>query len=282
MSTPTYNGYTLGATHGSGSEASGYKVGEISAPQSIWDQLNSNISGFGDLTSSTTSNIQSLLNGTLSPTTQSNISNYAAARGVSTGQPNSALSNLIGMNITGTTTEALQQKGISDYNDFTKTVGSEQQDPGLLASIAEFNATNSASPDPASAASYAKSLFNESKNSAGYSQNQTGTNRRSNSNQYSGMGFNTQDGGSLNYGQTSSNPYSGIGTIYSTGSGNSGSLGVSLGGNQYYDQGQYGELTNNGGSDGNYNNNYTDYSSLGLDFPSGFTNQEYLGYYPDY
>jgi len=141
--------------------------GAISEPPSIWDQLSTNLPNFGALTQTGTNDILGQLKGILSPETQGNIGNYAAARGVSLGQPNSPISNLIGMNVTGTTTEGLQQQGLQNLNNIFTTTGSMQQNPALLSNIQETNAVNAAAPDPSAAANQLLSLYQKYMNPAG-------------------------------------------------------------------------------------------------------------------
>ena len=133
--------------------------GAINAPPSVWDELNQNVPNYGPMTQSATGDISSLLSGQLSPSTMNNIGNYAASRGVAMGQPNSPLSNLIGMNVTGTTTEGLEQQGLGDYNSLTGTLGATQQNPALLSNIAEENAVNASAPNPQAASQELQSLF---------------------------------------------------------------------------------------------------------------------------
>jgi hypothetical protein len=153
--------YNVSPAPTTGQGAFGEVPGQTALPPSIWDQLNSNIPGYGAMTTSATGDIQSQLNGTLSPSTMSNIGNYAASRGVSLGQPNSPMSNEIGMNVTGTTTEGLEQQGLGNYNTFTGTAGSEQQNPALMADISQSNAVLGSAPDPSAAAAYSQSLYDE-------------------------------------------------------------------------------------------------------------------------
>ena len=215
----SYNGYNLSPSPTTNSTALGQNVGQLNAPPSYFDQLTANIPGFTNTTNAAMSDIQSLLNGTLSPQTQSNIGNYAASRGVAMGQPNSPLSNLIGMNITGTTTEGLQQQGIGDYNATTNNLGQMQQNPALLSQIAETNAVNAAAPNPTMAASYAQNLFNQYMQQMQRPQggSNMGNGAGAGYNPYAGMGFASQSGGNLNYGTNATNPFStGIGPVYST------------------------------------------------------------------
>jgi hypothetical protein len=153
--------YNINPSPQQGNGAYGLVPGAISAPSSVWDELNQNVPNYGAMTQSATGDIQGMLNGQLSSGTMMNIGNTAAAHGVATGQPNSALSNLMGMNITGNTTEQLQQQGVGDYNNLTSTLASTQQSPSLMAGIAEENAVNAAAPNPQAASSYAQSLYNQ-------------------------------------------------------------------------------------------------------------------------
>jgi hypothetical protein len=144
-----------------GNGAFGLVPGQIQTPPSLWDQLNQNVPDYGALTTSATGNINSMLNGQVSPSTMTNLSNQAAARGISLGQPNSPMSNVIGLNLLGTTSEGLQQQGLTDYNSFTGTAGGLQESPDTMANIANINSINAAAPNPSSAAAYSKSLFDE-------------------------------------------------------------------------------------------------------------------------
>jgi hypothetical protein len=196
--------------------------GSIGLPPSIWEQLNQNIPNYGALTNSATGNIQSELNGTLSPSTMSAIGNSAAAHGVSLGQPNSAMSNLFGYNVTGNTVEGLQHQGIADYENLTGTLGPTQQNPQLLTNIAETNAVNNSAPDPGAAAAYYKTLFDS------YMRPAAGTGRYSapaptslysgGGNPWAGMGFASQGGyGGGSIAGAQGGFASGIGPVISTG-----------------------------------------------------------------
>ena len=129
--------------------------GQISAPPSEFDQLNENVPYFGAATSQSMGDINSMLSGQLSPSTTGNIWNEAASRGVALGQPNSPISNDIGLGLTGNTSEGLEQQGLGDYGSITSLLGSEQSNPQMLADIAEQNAVTAAAPDPKAAGGYA-------------------------------------------------------------------------------------------------------------------------------
>jgi hypothetical protein len=157
----TYNGYNYTPQPTTGSGAFGSVPGTTAMPPSVWEQLNQNIPNYSAMTNSATGNISDMLAGKISPATSQNIWNSAAARGVSLGQPNSQIGNMIGLNLTGQTTEGLQQQGLQDYNTFTGTAGSLQQNPSLMAEISQSNANLAAAPSPEAAANYAKSLYDQ-------------------------------------------------------------------------------------------------------------------------
>jgi hypothetical protein len=153
---PTYNPTALGMN-----------VGAISAPPSIWEQTLAANPSFADMTKMEGDVVKSQLAGQLSPETMRSIGNYAASRGVSLGQPSSPLSNLIGMNVTGVSAEQLQQQGSQNYLNFLGTVGGMQNNPAMLAQIAETNAVNAAAPNPELAFNKAMQLYNQYSNPAG-------------------------------------------------------------------------------------------------------------------
>jgi hypothetical protein len=159
MATNEYMGFNLSPLPTGGQGAYGKVPGQIGAPPSIYDQLSNVYPNIQGLTSGAGAAIGNQLAGQLSPETQSNIGNYAAARGLSMGQPNSPLANMIGMNITGTTSEALQQQGIGNYQNFLTGLGSTQSNPAMLAEIAQYNAMLGAAPDPEAAANQQLSLL---------------------------------------------------------------------------------------------------------------------------
>lgn len=158
--------YNINPTARAGQGTFGAVPGVQMAPPSIWDELNQNVGGYGGLDASATGVINSQLAGYLSPSTQRNIQDYAAARGVSLGQPNSPIMNEIGMGLTGTSTEQLQNQGLTNYNNLTSTLAGTQQNPQLLAEIANQNAVNAAAPDPTAANLYAQRLYEQQQQGA--------------------------------------------------------------------------------------------------------------------
>lgn len=160
----TYNGYNLspgGASGGGG--AFGTNVAQISAPPSIYDELKSNVPNYAGLTAGATGDINSELSGNLSQGTQNLLQNKAAAAGIDMGMPGGTAGNTLTnqnfLQSLGLTSEGLAHEGLTDYNTFANTAGSQQQNPELLTSIAEQNAVDAAAPNPAAANSYAQSLF---------------------------------------------------------------------------------------------------------------------------
>jgi hypothetical protein len=142
----------------------GGKPGQLGTPPSTYDQLNNNVPYYGANTSAAMGDINSMLSGQLSPSTTSNIWNQAASRGVALGQPNSPISNEIGLGLTGSTTEGLEQQGLGDYGSITSLLGSQQNNPQMLADIAEQNAVTAAAPDPKAAGGYATWLMQQQLN----------------------------------------------------------------------------------------------------------------------
>jgi hypothetical protein len=153
--------YNANPSPQAGNGAFGTVPGATSLPPSLWEQLNQNVPNYGAMTSSATGDISSLLSGKLSPSTMMNIDNAATSRGVSMGQPNSPFSDMIGLGLTGQTTEGLQQQGLQDYNTFTGTAGGLQQNPALMSEISQSNAVLGSAPDPSAAAAYSKSLYDQ-------------------------------------------------------------------------------------------------------------------------
>lgn len=144
-------------TQGSGTTF-GMVPGAIGAPPSVWEQ-EQNIPGMPAAVTSNMGNINSELAGTLSPTTTENLENSAAARGLTLGQGgNTGLVNESLLKTLGLTQEELQQAGATNLNQFLSTSGQQQQNPALLAEIADSNAKNAAAPNPTLAAEEAIAL----------------------------------------------------------------------------------------------------------------------------
>lgn len=147
--------------------AFGTSVAPIQQPKSIYDELKANVPNYGALTSSAVGNIGSELSGNINPQTLQMLQNQAATRGVTSGMPGSGLNLETLLGNEGLTSQNLQHQGLTDYNTFTGTAGSQQTDPALAASISTQNAFDAAAPDPNAANSYAQMLFQKYLNPAG-------------------------------------------------------------------------------------------------------------------
>lgn len=188
-------GFNLNPAPQAGSGTFGAVPGAIGAPPSIWQQTQG-IPGMSDLTAQNTNLIGSQLNGNLSASTVGNLTDAAAARGVSLGQGGSTgLTNEILLKTLGLTHEQLQQQGQQNYLSFLGASGQQQQSPQLLTDIASRNATMAAAPNPTLASQY---LMGLSRGSSTQLRNPlAGLNLGGNSN----GGFNGQiPGGSGTYG----------------------------------------------------------------------------------
>lgn len=263
----SYNGYDLSPSPVNYSPTYGGAPGQISAPPSVWDELGSNVPGFSGLATGASNDISSELAGTLSPATLMAINNSAAAHGVSLGQPNSALSNLLGMNITGNTVQGLQNQGINNFDSFSGLAGSQQESPSLLANIAEENAVNASAPNPSSVA---QELMRLSSPASGF----TATNRLGGTPSIAGGGFAGAVAGANN------NPLSSIGTnqpanppvAYGPGGGpqyNGAGNGTGDGSYDPYAS-LYNDLFGDGSSGGAGSGSYDPYASLLGDNGSGY------------
>lgn len=148
-----------------GSGAFGGVPGQLGLPTSIYDQLRQNVPDYSGLTKTATGNIGSELAGRLSPGTTNMLQDKAAAMGINLGMPGGApgntLTNQNFLTSLGLTSEGLAHQGLTDYNSFTGTAGSQQTDPALANEIATQNALDAAAPNPAAAQSYAKQLFDQ-------------------------------------------------------------------------------------------------------------------------
>lgn len=163
-----YNGispYNTNIATQGGSGAFGAVPGAIGLPNSQYDQTAGVVKNLPGLTNGSANDIASELGGQLSPGTLNLLQNRAAAFGVNSGMPGGVPGNTLStqnlLDNIGTTSENLASKGVSDYNSFLPTVGSQMLAPSLQADIADRNATLKAAPNPTQAASYAQSLFNQ-------------------------------------------------------------------------------------------------------------------------
>lgn len=162
---PKPAGFNIAPAPQSGSGAFGAVPGMISAPPSIYKQLQSNVPNYGALTGGSSADIGNELAGRLSPGTENLLQDKAAAFGINSGMPGgtpgNTLTNQNYLNNLGMTSEGLAHQGLADYSQFANTTGNEQLDPNLLFEIAQQNAVNAAAPNPAAAASYAEALYDK-------------------------------------------------------------------------------------------------------------------------
>lgn len=106
--------------------------------------------------------ISSQLSGSLSSDTVQNILNSAATFGQTSGMPGSGLAKNIVPKDIGTTSQALEQQGIGNYNQTIPTVsGTQTVAPSLQADINANNSLWQSSPDPTQAAAYTQNLFQQ-------------------------------------------------------------------------------------------------------------------------
>lgn len=247
----------------SGSGTFGAVPGAIVAPPSLWDETNANVPGMAGITNQTSGLIGSQLNGNLSASTVGNLTDAAAARGVSLGQGGSTgLTNEILLKTLGLTHEQLQQQGVGNYLNFLGQTSSLQQKPDLLADIASRNATMAAAPNPTLASQYLMGLSRGN-----------GTARRSPLNLSSLFGTGGYSGGSGGGGG-----YGGYGDLLSSLTNPLGAMSPAGGGNTYgYNGAMYNNVepasgsgamdygTYNGGGGGglgNYSGNSESYDQL--------------------
>jgi hypothetical protein len=92
--------------------------------------------------------VQSLLQGEVSPDTENYISRLIAAKGVSTGVEGTPFNTADLVRSLGLTSEQLMTSGLGAYNSLLNSIGSLQEQPGLMAEIGQSNAQLAAAPDP--------------------------------------------------------------------------------------------------------------------------------------
>lgn len=145
----------------------GTNVGQIAQPKSIYQELQQNVPNYGALTTTATNNIGNELSGNINPQTLQMLQNQAGTRGITSGMPGSGLNFETLLGNEGLTSQNLQHQGLTDYNTFTGTAGSQQTDPSLAFGVASQNAVDAAAPDPTAANTYAQYLFQKYLNPAG-------------------------------------------------------------------------------------------------------------------
>lgn len=142
----------------------GTRVAPIAMPNPFGD-LSSVYPNLPSTNAAVSGDIQNRLHGNISPDTVNALHNAAATFGVQSGMPGWNAGNLTEGNYLGNIAGARENligQGIQEYNQTLPTVSRTQTvDPGLQSEVNYSNAVNAAAPDPAAAASYAKSLFDQ-------------------------------------------------------------------------------------------------------------------------
>lgn len=138
----------------------------IPTPTSLWQQTQA-IPGMSGLTSSATGAIGNQLAGIIDPATSNMLKNSAAAWGVSSGMPGSGAATNFDLESLGLTSMGEQQKGLGNYMNFLGASGQQQMSPDLQSSIAQWNSTMAAAPDPEQSAKALEDLFKKYMNPAG-------------------------------------------------------------------------------------------------------------------
>ena len=135
--------------------------GPVTTPQPFSDlsKIYPNLSGTNALASG---DLMSELNGELSPATQQAIRQASAQFGVTSGMPGSGLMNNRTVRDLGLTTQGLVNQGIQNYGALINPISNTQTvRPELQAEIGATNSVNASSPNPADAATYARTLFDK-------------------------------------------------------------------------------------------------------------------------
>lgn len=131
-----------------GQGAFGKVPGQTGLPPSNYQQALTQIPGLNQNAATASSDVQSLLQGQLSPDTSDYIKRLVAAKGVSTGVEGSAFNTADLVKSLGLTSEQLMTSGLGAYNSLLNTVGQLQENPGLMSEISQQNAALAAAPDP--------------------------------------------------------------------------------------------------------------------------------------
>lgn len=145
---PYSNPFTLYPQPHTGQGAFGLVPGPLGVPGPYGDIDPALVSGA----------VSSHLEGVLSPEEQAAIQDAGARFGVTSGMPGSGLARNRTVRDIGLATGQRQAQGLSEYNALVPGAAFKNE-------IASQNALNAAAPDPAQAASYAKSLFDQYLNS---------------------------------------------------------------------------------------------------------------------
>jgi len=143
--------YNINPTPQAGSGPFGSVPGQIGLPSSLYAQSLAAVPGLNQNAQKASSDVQSLLEGQVSPDTQDYISRLIAAKGVTTGVAGTPFNTADLVKSLGLTSEQLMTSGLGAYNQLLSTVGGLQLSPELQSNIAERNAMMAAAPNPTAA-----------------------------------------------------------------------------------------------------------------------------------
>ena len=141
-------GFSAYPTPMTGQGAFGKVPGPINLPPSLYAQANTALPGLAGNAATASSDVQSLLQGQVSPDTADYIRNLTAAKGVSSGVAGTPFNTADLVKSLGLTSEQLVTSGLGAYNQLLQTVGGLQENPSLMADIGQSNAALGAAPDP--------------------------------------------------------------------------------------------------------------------------------------
>lgn len=146
-----FSTYNISPSPTTGQGAFGAVPGQVGIPPNVYQQLASVYPGLAGETATTSDLINSQLAGEFSPQTENALWDTANRFGVAAGMPGAGIwGNKFMGNVAGAK-EALQQKGLENFQNVQKTLGGMMTDPNLAAQIALRNATMKAAPDPTQA-----------------------------------------------------------------------------------------------------------------------------------
>lgn len=152
-SNPTYSS-DPGTQSGSG--AYGSVPGKIGIPENTYQGVTSIYPGLTGTTGNVSNLISSQLAGEFTPETESALWDTANKYGVASGMPGAGLwSNKFMGNVAGAK-EALQQQGVSNYNNTLSALSKLVTQPETALSVAEYNALMSSAANPTKAAEQLK------------------------------------------------------------------------------------------------------------------------------
>lgn len=130
----------------------GSQPGFVNLPANIYQQIQHQAPGATALTDKSVSNIGEQLAGTLPSDVATNIQDYGAAWGISSGMPGSGMAHNLTLKDLGLTSLNEQQQGFGNYMNFLGSFGQTLTPPQLGYEANLQNIMNAAAPDPTSVA----------------------------------------------------------------------------------------------------------------------------------